>query len=238
MQAQLLPVSNPSSLMPPSLSSTGTLLIRSDGDDDENKIEIKPFLSRSSSYNGVTTASTKTRPKFYQLWRRRVGSDTSMSDRPAGDGRRHSFRQGVGQAASDTFLITRLCFKLLRYLGVGYRWITRFLALGCYSFLLMPGFFQVGYYYFFSSQVHRGIVYGDQPRNRLDLYLPKNCDGPKPVVAFVTGGAWIIGYKAWGSLLGQQLSERDIIVACIDYRTWKVKSNVPVLERLTILIEA
>lgn len=25
-------------------------------------------------------------------------------------------------------------------------------------------------------------------------------------------------YKAWGSLLGQQLSERDIIVACIDYR--------------------
>ena len=28
---------------------------------------------------------------------------------------------------------------------------------------------------------------------RLDLYLPKNSDGPKPVVAFVTGGAWIIG---------------------------------------------
>lgn len=28
---------------------------------------------------------------------------------------------------------------------------------------------------------------------RLDLYLPKNLNGPKPVVAFVTGGAWIIG---------------------------------------------
>lgn len=27
-------------------------------------------------------------------------------------------------------------------------------------------------------------------------------------------------YKAWGSLLGQQLSERDIIVACIDYRNF------------------
>lgn len=25
---------------------------------------------------------------------------------------------------------------------VGYRWVTRFLALGCYSFLLMPGFIQ------------------------------------------------------------------------------------------------
>lgn len=103
---------------------------------------------------------------------------------------------------------------------MGYRWIVRFLALGCYAFLLFPGFLQVGYYYFFSRQVRRGIVYGDQPRNRLDLYLPKNANGPKPVVAFVTGGAWIIGYKAWGSLLGQQLSERDIIVACIDYRNF------------------
>ncbi|KAF3646697.1 Isoprenylcysteine alpha-carbonyl methylesterase ICME [Capsicum annuum] len=101
---------------------------------------------------------------------------------------------------------------------VGYRWTV---ALGCYAVLLIPGFIQVGYYYFYSSQVRRGFVYGDQPRNRLDLYLPKNMNGPKPVVAFVTGGAWIIGYKALGSLLGQQLSERDIIVACIDYRLRK-----------------
>lgn len=28
---------------------------------------------------------------------------------------------------------------------------------------------------------------------RLDLHLPKNNEGSKPVVAFVTGGAWIIG---------------------------------------------
>lgn len=28
---------------------------------------------------------------------------------------------------------------------------------------------------------------------RLDLYLPENINSPKPVVAFVTGGAWIIG---------------------------------------------
>ncbi|XP_055961194.1 probable isoprenylcysteine alpha-carbonyl methylesterase ICMEL1 isoform X3 [Mercurialis annua] len=102
----------------------------------------------------------------------------------------------------------------------GYKWMVRFMALGCYSFMLLPGFIQVGYYYFFSKQVLRSIVYGDQPRNRLDLYLPKDIDRPKPVVAFVTGGAWIIGYKAWGSLLGKQLSERDIIVACIDYRNF------------------
>lgn len=30
--------------------------------------------------------------------------------------------------------------------------------------------------------------------------------------------SWQCSYKAWGSLLGQQLSERNVIVACIDYR--------------------
>lgn len=84
----------------------------------------------------------------------------------------------------------------------------------------MPGFLQVAYYYFFSSQVQRSVIYGEQPRNRLDLYLPINNNGSKPVVAFVTGGAWIIGYKAWGALLGKRLSERGIIVACIDYRNF------------------
>ncbi|XP_028752903.1 isoprenylcysteine alpha-carbonyl methylesterase ICME isoform X4 [Neltuma alba] len=55
---------------------------------------------------------------------------------------------------------------------------------------------------------------------RMDLYLPANICEPKPVLIFVTGGAWIIGYKAWGSFLGLQLAERDIIVASIDYRNF------------------
>uniref|UniRef100_A0A453SJT9 protein-S-isoprenylcysteine alpha-carbonyl methylesterase n=1 Tax=Aegilops tauschii subsp. strangulata TaxID=200361 RepID=A0A453SJT9_AEGTS len=103
---------------------------------------------------------------------------------------------------------------------VGYRWIRQFLALCCYALLLMPGFIQVLYYYFFSSQVHRSVVYGEQPRNRLDLYIPAGTTGLKPVVAFVTGGAWIIGYKGWGALLGRRLAERGILVACIDYRNF------------------
>ncbi|KAL2629958.1 hypothetical protein R1flu_014644 [Riccia fluitans] len=134
--------------------------------------------------------------------------------------RQHSFRDDVEHAAHETYLITRLSFRLLRYLGVGYRWITKLLALGLYALFLMPGFLQVGYQYFFSKYVHRSIVYGDLPRNRLDLYRPENTDEPKPVVIFVTGGAWIIGYKAWGSLLGLQLVERDVIVCCIDYRNF------------------
>ncbi|XVE77442.1 hypothetical protein DITRI_Ditri13aG0063000 [Diplodiscus trichospermus] len=140
--------------------------------------------------------------------------------KPARIEHQHSFSREIGHAAAETYLVTRLTFTLLRYLGVGYRWISRLVALSCYALLLMPGFLQVAYYYFFSSLVRRSIVYGDQPRNRLDLYLPTNSIGQKPVVVFVTGGAWIIGYKAWGSLLGLQLAERDIIVACVDYRNF------------------
>ncbi|KAI8539247.1 hypothetical protein RHMOL_Rhmol09G0167100 [Rhododendron molle] len=213
MQQPVLPLSNPSPMPTVSAATAATTLLRSQSDlspnrlsispqseDDDNVIEAMPLLPRASSHTNLA-----------QKRRRRAS--------PAGGGGQ-SFREGVEHAASETYLVTRLGFNLLRYLGVGYRWITRFLALGCYAFLLFPGFVQVGYYYFFSSQVIRGIIYGNQPRNRLDIYFPKNTNGLKPVVAFVTGGAWIIGYKAWGSLLGQQLSERDIIVACIDYRNF------------------
>ncbi|GLJ12500.1 hypothetical protein SUGI_0192200 [Cryptomeria japonica] len=162
----------------------------------------------------------QTQPLINNQRRRRCASESNICEMGGLRRRQQSFRDGVGHAAAETYLLTRLSFKLLRYLGVGYRWITKFLALGFYAMCLLPGFLQIGYYYYFSKCVHRSIVYGEEPRNRLDLYIPENNHEPKPVVAFVTGGAWIIGYKAWGSLLGQELVERDVIVACIDYRNF------------------
>ncbi|KAK4399895.1 Isoprenylcysteine alpha-carbonyl methylesterase ICME [Sesamum angolense] len=222
---------------------SATMLIRSEDDlgaaatrifmppslEEEKKNEKRPLISRTLSYTDAPLAGVNSNA-YHQKRRRRVSSDNSLLTLCPDP--RQPFGKDVGRAAADTYLITRLSFKfgisvnrfemklLNKVFMVGYRWITRFLALGCYAFLLFPGFLQVGYSYFFSKQIRRGIVYGDQPRNRLDLYLPRNVEGPKPVVAFVTGGAWIIGYKAWGSLLGQQLSERDVIVACIDYRNF------------------
>ncbi|XP_009769055.1 putative isoprenylcysteine alpha-carbonyl methylesterase ICMEL1 isoform X1 [Nicotiana tabacum] len=216
MQSQnLLPISNPNSsnMIPTSSSATADTMLILVQENDDSKIEKKPLLSRTFSYTSSSSSSSNLLKQ--QQRRRRIASENSLCSVAV-----ESCSQDMERAASDTFVVTKLSFTLLRYLGVGYRWIVRFLALGCYAMLLIPGFIQVGYYYFHSTQVRRGIVYGDQPRNRLDLYLPKNMNGPKPVVAFVTGGAWIIGYKAWGSLLGQQLSERDIIVACIDYRNF------------------
>lgn len=160
---------------------------------------------------------TESVPNNHREQPRRVAGRRSHRPRLS---RQRSFTNNIGRVASETYLVTRMTFTLLRYLGIGYRWITRFLALACYAMLLMPGFLQVAYYYFFSKKVKRSIVYGDQPRNRMDLYLPADIQKPMPVLIFVTGGAWIIGYKAWGSLLGLQLAERDIIVAAIDYRNF------------------
>lgn len=171
--------------------------------------EAKPLFCGESGYGNISSTCSRT------TRRRETGAgDRSFS-------RMHqSFSEEIGHAAAETYLITRLTLKLLSYLGVGYRWITRLLGLTCYAMLLLPGFLQVGYYYYFSKQVRRSVIYGDQPRNRLDLHLPTNCNGKKPTVVFVTGGAWIIGYKAWGALLGKQLAERGIIVVCLDYRNF------------------
>ncbi|KNA07213.1 hypothetical protein SOVF_173930 [Spinacia oleracea] len=198
------------------LPTSHLLISPIDDDYNCNSIEKKPLLSRAFSFGGEPPITTTQQ----QRRRRSVSDENLLSSSNSEEGEGGSIGNSVEHVAAETLLITRFTFNLLGYLGVGYRWIIRFFALGCYAFFLMPGFVQVGYNYFFSSRIHRGIVYGDQPRNRLDLYLPKNNNGPKPVVAFVTGGAWIIGYKAWGSLLGQQLSDRDIIVACIDYRNF------------------
>ncbi|THG08643.1 hypothetical protein TEA_024539 [Camellia sinensis var. sinensis] len=256
MNSQILPISNPSSSLAIPTGAAATMFLTSQDDlsatrllispqfDDDKPPEVKPFLPRSSSFTTTTTTAVAgSSPNFYQKRRRRTASDNSFSflsgNGGGGTGRGQAFREGFLCGES----ITRPCSDLLRYLGVGYRWMKRFLGLGCYAFLLFPGFVQVGFHYFYSSQVRRGIVYGDQPRNRLDLYLPKNSDGPKPVVAFVTGGAWIIGaFVELGKgmdylerkemknfdgvfiklllMLRQQLSDRDIIVACIDYRNF------------------
>jgi len=43
---------------------------------------------------------------------------------------------------------------------------------------------------------------------------------PAPVVIFVTGGMWIIGYKAWGALLASRLRSAGCVVAALDYRNF------------------
>ncbi|KXZ54252.1 hypothetical protein GPECTOR_5g342 [Gonium pectorale] len=135
---------------------------------------------------------------------------------------------------SEGFLLLRLGFRLYSYLGMGWKWSMQLLRLVLYATLLLPGFIQMIIFYVFSPRVMRSVVYGPKPRQRLDLYFPPDPPQPPatahPVVIYVTGGAWTIGYKAWGALLARRLSEQGVLVACLDYRNFPQGDALDMLE--------
>ena len=50
-------------------------------------------------------------------------------------------------------------------------------------------------FYFLSHRVIRSVHYGEKPRNRLDMYVPRNHwrmqKGLRPVVIYVTGTLYL-----------------------------------------------
>lgn len=103
-------------------AATAALLLRSEHDSDvdstrifmpssseiDARIEKKPLIPRTTSYtNGNSSSNQKQR-------RRRVASETSIVTLSLGR-RRHFGRMTI--APSETFLLTRLTFKLLGFLG-------------------------------------------------------------------------------------------------------------------------
>ena len=110
--------------------------------------------------------------------------------------------------------------------GYGLTWFAMAFRMLLFVAALMPGFLQLTYYYVRSPQIIRGVKFGPNPRNSLDIYSPSGVEqdtpGAKkvPVFIFFTGGAWIIGYKAWGALLGRTLCSFGVLVVCPDYRNF------------------
>jgi len=51
--------------------------------------------------------------------------------------------------------------------------------------------------------VHRGLAYGSDPRQRLDVYVPAGVKGPMPVLLFFYGGGWQAGNRADYLAFGQ-----------------------------------
>lgn len=85
---------------------------------------IKPFLSRASSFTSIDNNNNKASvvaPCFYQKRRRRTASEDSLPSSAISNGsdrsRSSSFGNDVRHVASETFLLTRLGLKMLRYLG-------------------------------------------------------------------------------------------------------------------------
>ena len=84
---------------------------------------------------------------------------------------------------------------------------------------MLPGFVPYFLFYLLSPNIKRGVAYGDRWRQTLDVYLPQKPAGA-PVVVFVSGGAWIIGNKAWAFLMGQTLQRNGVVCVSVDYRNY------------------
>eukprot|EP00128_Syssomonas_multiformis_P006527 Colp12_sorted_trinity150504_noHs@28513 len=129
-----------------------------------------------------------------------------------------------------------LAFKLIGFfIFTGPRWIIMTIRLMIFAALLMPAWIRLFFFYLADSKLVRNIRYGDKPRQLVDIYLPEpihNMRGEKryPVVVFLTGGAWIIGYKAWGLLMGKILMRHGIITLTPDYRNFPMGTVNEMLE--------
>jgi acetyl esterase/lipase len=68
--------------------------------------------------------------------------------------------------------------------------------------------------------ITRDIAYGDKPRQKLDIYVPKNLAPNAPVIVFFYGGAWQDGDKSDFLFAAQALSTTGAVVVVPNYRTY------------------
>lgn len=64
------------------------------------------------------------------------------------------------------------------------------------------------------------LSYGNDPRNRLDVYTPIDAPADAPVVVFFYGGSWNTGSRSDYSFVGEALASRGIVAVLADYRLY------------------
>ncbi|WP_029978595.1 alpha/beta hydrolase [Pseudomonas sp. PH1b] len=65
-----------------------------------------------------------------------------------------------------------------------------------------------------------GIAYGSDPRQRLDVYRPRQAAPGAPVVVFFYGGSWNSGSRSDYDFVGEALASRGMVVVIADYRLY------------------
>ena len=119
-------------------------------------------------------------------------------------------------------IIAPLATRLIRLLGLGFKAYAMMLRLILFAASLSPAITKAGVWWWRTKTISRGVRYGPNARNFLDIYHVKTDEtGDKyPVVFYVTGGAWIIGYKAWAAPLGEYLCKHGVMMVALDYRNF------------------
>jgi acetyl esterase/lipase len=71
-----------------------------------------------------------------------------------------------------------------------------------------------------ASRPAAGEAYGDQPRQRLDVYAPRPTAKGAPVAIFFYGGSWDSGRRQDYGWVGQALAARGFLTLVPDYRVY------------------
>lgn len=69
-----------------------------------------------------------------------------------------------------------------------------------------------------SRRIARGIAYGPDGKQALDIYAPRSGAGPWPVIYFVYGGSWAFGDRRYYDFAGRALAAAGFVVVIVDYR--------------------
>eukprot|EP00550_Attheya_septentrionalis_P005063 CAMPEP_0198280356 /NCGR_PEP_ID=MMETSP1449-20131203/436_1 /TAXON_ID=420275 /ORGANISM="Attheya septentrionalis, Strain CCMP2084" /LENGTH=460 /DNA_ID=CAMNT_0043975681 /DNA_START=298 /DNA_END=1680 /DNA_ORIENTATION=- len=131
-----------------------------------------------------------------------------------------------------TSLIVHEGWRLFWFLVHGTpSWVLKLVRLMAFVTSLLPAFFVFLWYYATCDRLAVPYKTGTNATSRhvLDVYgscltspfvTNDSVSSSKPVVIFLTGGAWIIGYKMWGALLARALTPFGVLVIIPDYRNF------------------
>ena len=67
-------------------------------------------------------------------------------------------------------------------------------------------------------RIEQGVAYGDEQRQRLDVYIPDGSLQSAKVVVFFYGGRWAFGARGDYAFIGQALADQGVIAIIADYR--------------------
>ena len=184
------------------------------------------------------------------------GTARSVSAVPCAGWREAPFpvhREGVLGALIDfwfavyheTPIIAPLMKKLVGFLGIGVKAYFMLFRLVLFAAAISPVVAKAGVWWWNSESISRGVKYGPKPRNFLDIYhvvsetrYQSDDENVKyPVIVYVTGGAWIIGYKAWAVSLGEYLSNHGVMMVALDYRNFPQGTLKDMLEDVNTALD-
>ena len=68
--------------------------------------------------------------------------------------------------------------------------------------------------------IHRGLAFGPEPRQKLDVYVPSGLAAPAPVLLFFYGGGWQGGDRGDYLAFGQAFASAGMVAVVADYRLY------------------